>query len=72
MIKSKRIRWVRHVDRIEKSAYNLIAGKPDGNLPQGRPKRRWVNYIKVDLGEFVWVMWTGLVWLRMGRSGELL
>jgi hypothetical protein len=27
---------------------------------------------KTDLGEVGWVMWTGLVWLRIGTGGELL
>jgi hypothetical protein len=26
----------------------------------------------MDLGEVGWVMWTGLVWLRIGTGGELL
>jgi hypothetical protein len=28
--------------------------------------------IKIDLGEMVWLIWTGLVWLRIGTSGELM
>jgi hypothetical protein len=35
--------------------------------PLGRPRRRWVDNITVD-----GVMWTGLVWLRIGTGGELL
>jgi hypothetical protein len=34
-----------------------------------RPRRRWVNNIKMDLRE---IGWSGLVWLRIGTSGELL
>jgi hypothetical protein len=26
-------------------------GKPEGKKPLGRPRRRWVNNIKIDLGE---------------------
>jgi hypothetical protein len=33
---------------------------------------RWVDNIRMDLGEADVVMWTGLVWLRIGTGGELL
>jgi hypothetical protein len=36
----------------EKSnAYRLLAGKPEGKRPQGRPKSGWVNNVKMDLGD---------------------
>jgi hypothetical protein len=37
-------------------------GKPEGKRPLGRPKRRWVDNIRMDLGEVVWsdVDWIGL------------
>jgi hypothetical protein len=38
----------------------------------GRPRRRWVDNIRMDLGEWDGVIWTGLVWLRIGTGGELL
>jgi hypothetical protein len=48
-------------------------GNPEGKRPLGRPRRRWVDNIRLDLGEVGWVvMWTGLVWLRIGTGGELL
>jgi hypothetical protein len=31
-----------------------------------------MDNIKMDLGEIGWVMWTGLVWLRIEADGELL
>jgi hypothetical protein len=40
--------------------------------PLGRLRRRWVDNIKMDLGQIGCVLWTGLVWLRTGASGELL
>jgi hypothetical protein len=38
-------------------------GKPEGKRPLGRPRRRWVDNIRMDLGERVWggVDWIGLV-----------
>jgi hypothetical protein len=57
----------------KRNAYRLLVGKPEGKRPLGRLRRRWVDNIRMDLGEVGWgVMWTGLVWLRIGTGGELL
>jgi hypothetical protein len=56
----------------KRNAYRLLVGKPDGKMPPGRPRRRWMDNIRMDIGEMGCVMWTGLVWLRIGRGGELL
>jgi hypothetical protein len=37
----------------------------------GRPRHRWVNNIKMDLRCY-WMVWIGLMWLRIGTSGGLL
>jgi hypothetical protein len=34
-----------------RGAYNILVGKPEGKRPLGRPRRRWVGNIKMDLGE---------------------
>jgi hypothetical protein len=47
-------------------------GKPEGKKPLGRPRRRWVDNIKMDLGEIGWDGRTGSNWLRIGTSGGLL
>jgi hypothetical protein len=64
IIKSRRMRWAGHVAGIgEKgNAYRLLVGKPEGKRPLGRPRRRWVNNIRMDLGEVGWsdVDWIGL------------
>jgi hypothetical protein len=46
----------------KKNAYGLLVGKPEGKRPLGRPRRKWVNNIKRDLGEVGWsdVDWIGL------------
>jgi hypothetical protein len=57
----------------KRNAYRLLVGKPEGKRPLGRPRRRWVDNIRMDLGEVgCGVMWTGLIWLRIGTGGELL
>jgi hypothetical protein len=33
-------------------------GKPEGKRPLGRPRRRWVDNIMIDLGEVERVVWT--------------
>jgi hypothetical protein len=35
----------------KRKAYRLLVGKPEGKRPLGRPRRRWVDNIKMDLGE---------------------
>jgi hypothetical protein len=34
--------------------YKVSVGKPDGKRPLGRPRRRWDDRIKMDLGEIDW------------------
>jgi hypothetical protein len=48
--------------KFVKGVYRLLVGKPEGKRPLGRPRRRWVNNIKMDLGEAGWgdVDWIGL------------
>jgi hypothetical protein len=64
MIKSRRMRLAGHVaQRGEKrNEYRLLVEKPEGKRPLGRPRRRWVDNIRMDLGEVGWgdVDWIGL------------
>jgi hypothetical protein len=55
----------------EKNAYRLLVRKPEGRRLLGRPRRRWVDYIEMDLRQDG-VMWTRLVWFRIRTSRELL
>jgi hypothetical protein len=34
-----------------RNAYRILVGKPEGKRPLGRPRRRWVDNIKIDLRE---------------------
>jgi hypothetical protein len=56
----------------KRNVYRLLVGKPEGTRPLGRPRCWWVDNIRMDFGEVGWVMWTGLVWLRIRTGGELL
>ena len=47
------MRWSGHVARMEKGrcVHRVLVGKPEGKRPLGRPRRRWEDNIKIDLGE---------------------
>ena len=51
VIKSRRMRWAGHVLRMgeERGMYRVLVGKPEGRRPLGRPRRRWVDNIRMDL-----------------------
>jgi hypothetical protein len=52
IIKSKRMSWARHVARMERrGTHMLLVRKPEGKRPPGRTRRRWVDNIRMDLGE---------------------
>jgi hypothetical protein len=53
MIKSRMMRWAGHVARMreKRNAYRLLVGMPEGKRLLGRPRRRWVDNIKMDLRE---------------------
>ena len=64
VIKSRRMRWTGHVARMgeERGAYRVLVGKPEGKRLLGRPRRRWVDNIRMDLQEVGggYVDWIGL------------
>jgi hypothetical protein len=49
IFKSKRMRWAGHRARMgeKRNAYRLLVGKPAGKRPLGRPRRRWVDNIRI-------------------------
>jgi hypothetical protein len=73
MIKSTRMRWAGHVAWMgeNRNAYRILAWKPEGKIPLGRPRCRWVENIKIGL-RYDGMVWTGSIWLRIGTSGGLL
>ena len=64
VIKSRRRRRAGHVARMdeERGVYNVLVGKPEGKRRLGRPRRRWVDNIRIDLQEVGcgYVDWIGL------------
>jgi len=64
VIKSRRMRLAGHVGRMggEMGVYRVLVGKPEGKRPLGRPRRRWVDNIRMDLQEVGcgYMDWIGL------------
>jgi hypothetical protein len=63
MIRTKKSRkiWAWHVARIrdERNALRLLVEKPEGKRPQGRPRRRRADNIKMNLRR---IGWGGMDW----------
>jgi hypothetical protein len=53
MMKSRRMKWAGHIARMgeTRSAYRILVGNPGGGRLLGRPRRMWVDNIKMDLRE---------------------
>jgi len=68
VIKWRRMRWAGHVSRIgeERGVYRVLVGKPEGRSPLGRPRRRWVDNIRMDL-QLVGCRYMG--WPRIETGG---
>jgi transcription termination factor 2 len=67
IIKSRRMRWAGHVARMEekRNAYRLFVGKPEGKRPLGRRRHRWMDNIRMDLGD---VRWGNVDWIRLAQD----
>jgi len=68
------VRWAGHVARMgeERGVCKVLVGKPEVKRPLGRPRRRWVDNIRMDLQEVGcgYMDWIGLA--RIGTGGGLL
>jgi hypothetical protein len=67
MIKSRMMRWVGHAVRMgdKRNAYRSFVGEPEGTRPLGRPRRRWVDHVKIDLRE---IGWDGIDWIDLAQD----
>jgi hypothetical protein len=63
------MRWAGQVARIgeKRNAYRILKGKPEGKTPLGRPTRRWVDNIKIDLRE---IEWDGMDWIDVAQDRD--
>jgi hypothetical protein len=71
VIESRRMRWAGHVACMgeRRGVYRVLVGKTEGKRTLGRPRRRWKDYIKMDLQEVGRGGMTGSNWLRIGTGG---
>jgi hypothetical protein len=51
----------------KRNAYSILVGRPDVKRRLGRPIRRWVDNIKMDLRE---IGWDGLDWIDLAQDRD--
>jgi hypothetical protein len=51
----------------KRNAYRILVGNPGGKRPLGRPRRRWVDNIKMDLRE---IGWNGRDWIDLAQDRD--
>jgi hypothetical protein len=51
----------------KRNTYRILVGKPKGNRPLERPRRRWVDSIKMDLRE---IGWDGMDWINLAQDRD--
>jgi hypothetical protein len=51
----------------KRNSYRILVGKPEGMRPLGRPRRRWVNNIKMDLRE---IGRDGVDWIDLAQDRD--
>jgi hypothetical protein len=51
----------------KRNVYRLFLEKPEEKRPLGRPRRRWVDSIKMDLREIVW---SGIDWIDLTQDRD--
>jgi hypothetical protein len=50
-----------------RDAYRILMGKPERKLPLGRPRRKWVDNIKLDVRE---IGWGGMYWIDLAQDRD--
>jgi hypothetical protein len=51
----------------KRTVYRILVGKPEGERPLGKPRRRWVDDIKMDLRE---IGWNGMDWIDLAQNRD--
>jgi hypothetical protein len=69
IIKSRRMRWAGHVERMGKkrNVYRILVGKQEGKRPLGKPTHRWQDNIKVDLRD---KGWGSMDWINLAQDRD--
>jgi hypothetical protein len=63
------MKWAGYVarKRDEKKVYKVLVGKPEENRPLRRPRRKWEDWIKLDLGE---IGWDVVDWIQLAQNRD--
>jgi hypothetical protein len=61
------LKKIQRICSITRNAYRILVGKPEGKRPLGRPRRRWVDNIKMDLRE---IGWDGVDWIELAQDRD--
>jgi hypothetical protein len=66
-MKWRRMRWAEYVVLMgeKRNAYMLLMGNTERKRPLGRPRRRWVDNIRMDVEE---VGWGDVDWIRLAQD----
>ena len=69
VIKSRRMGWAGHLACVgeRRGVYRVLVGKPEGNRPLGKPRRRWEDNIRTDLQE---MGCGGLDWIKRAQNRD--
>jgi hypothetical protein len=67
MIKLRRRRACSTHCRERRNACKILVGKPERKRPVRRPRHRWEDNIKMDLGE---TGWGGMVWINLTQDRD--
>jgi hypothetical protein len=69
VLKSRRMRRAGRVagKGERRGTYSIWVGRPEGNIPRGRLRRRWKDNIKIDLQE---VGWEVMDWLDLAQDRD--
>jgi hypothetical protein len=52
---------------VKLNAYRILVGKPEGKRSLGRPRCKWEDNIKMDLGE---IRWCGIDWIDLAQDRD--
>jgi hypothetical protein len=59
------------MDKVKKknidSEYRILVRKPEEEIPRERPRRRWVDNIKMDVRE---IGWDGMDWINLAQDRD--
>jgi hypothetical protein len=51
----------------KRNPYRILLGKVEAKRPLGRPRRRWVDNIKIQLRE---IGWGGMYWIEVAQDRD--